>query len=460
MHRIASLPTEEPSENLALIEQPHAPILFLTSAASDVSTLAYVLQEKKAFKQRYEIRAIHLNSLKHNAQIDHYISTTGSKAKIIIVRFLGNRSVWSYGFEQLGLWQLEKPNRHLIVVSGIESTANDVQEISSLNQDKVDLIQKLLNQGGIKNYNYLIQIFEKIIDLEEIYLDSDLIEYHDELIKWKWKKNNNNPSIAVFLYKSLLQSGNTELADKINDISNKYNLNAKIIWITSFKSKNIENQIISLLEKENIKAIITTTSFSSVEYKHDDVKKNLWDRLDIPVYQLLISSSSITEWKESTVGLNPIDLSIQVVLPEVDGRICTIPVAFKNLTYTDNELSIAVYKTEPYEKHIEWCIKYIKNLTYLQQSNNSNKKIALVIANYPVKDSRIANGVGLDTPESLLNILNWLKDEGYNLGNKDIPANSKELINLIVRHRTNSEETISNEPQSYLNIQDYLIYLY
>jgi len=229
-----------------------------------------------------KIRALPISYLSSNASIDHYISNTCNTAEIILVRFLGSRSYWSYGFEQLGLWQLENQNRHLIVVSGIESTANDVQEISSLNQSKVDLIQKLLNQGGIKNYNYLIKIFEKIINQEEIHVNSDLIEYHDDLIKWKWKQSNN-PSIAVFLYKSLLQSGNTELADKIKDISNKYNLNAKIIWITSFKSKNIENQIINLLEKENIKAIITTTSFSSVEYNHDDVKNNLWDRLDITV---------------------------------------------------------------------------------------------------------------------------------------------------------------------------------
>ncbi len=457
MHRISTLPGNEPQEENTFIEQPSAPVIFLTSATSDITCLSTVLKLPDNSKWKNKIRALPIAYLSSNASIDHYITSTCNTAEIILVRFLGSRSYWSYGFEQLGLWQLEKQNRHLIVVSGIESTANDVQEISSLNQEKVDLMQTLLNQGGIKNYNYMLQTLEKIIDVEEISLNSDLIEYHDELIKWKWK-NNDNPSIAVFLYKSLLQSGNTELADKINDICNKYKLNAKIIWITSFKSKNIENQIVSLLEKENIKAIITTTSFSSVEYKHDDVKKNLWDRIDIPVYQLLISSSSVTEWKESTVGLNPIDLSIQVVLPEVDGRICTIPVAFKNLTYTDNELSIAVYKTEPYEKHIEWCIKYIKNLTYLQQTNNSNKKIALVIANYPVKDSRIANGVGLDTPESLLNILNWLKDEGYNLGNEDIPYNSKELINLILSHRTNSEETISNKPQSYLNIQDYLIY--
>ena len=95
--------------------------------------------------------------LSSNASIDHYITNTCKTAEIILVRFLGSRSYWSYGFEQLGLWQLEKPNRHLIVVSGIESTANDVQEISSLNQEKVDLIQTLLNQGGIKNYNYMLQ---------------------------------------------------------------------------------------------------------------------------------------------------------------------------------------------------------------------------------------------------------------------------------------------------------------
>ena len=125
------------------------------------------------------------------------------------------------------------------------------------------------------------------------------------------------------------------------------------MWITSFKSKDIQKEVINLLANEKIEAIITTTSFSSVEHKHDDIQNSLWDSFNVPVYQLLISSSSINEWKKSTVGLNPIDLSIQVVLPEVDGRICTVPIAFKNLCHTDNELSVSVYKTEPYEKHIE-----------------------------------------------------------------------------------------------------------
>ena len=455
MHRIASLPGNDPQEEITFIEQPNAPVIFLTSATSDITCLSSVLKQPKNKKWRNKIRALPIAYLSSNASIDHYISNTCNTAEIVVVRFLGSRSYWSYGFEQLSLWQLEKPNRQLIVVSGIESTANDLKDISSIKKVQVDFIQLLLNEGGLKNYNYLLKVLDNLKSLEEIKVERDLIEYHDDLVKWKWI-DNDYPKIAIFLYKSLLQSGNTELAESIVEISKRHQINAKIVWITSFKSKDIQKEIINLLDNEKIEAIITTTSFSSVEYKNDNIKNSLWDTLDVPVYQLLISSSTVNEWKKSTVGLNPIDLSIQVVLPEVDGRICTVPIAFKNLSYTDNELSISVYKTEPYDKHIEWCINYIKNLVYLRKTSNFNKKIAVVIANYPVKDSRIANGVGLDTPESLLYVLRWLKDEGYYLGDNPLPRSSKELINKLITYRTNSDETISNEPQSYLSLVDYL----
>ena len=457
MHRIASLPGNEPQEEITFIEQPRAPVIFLTSASTDITCLSSVLKLPENQKWRNKIRALPIAYLSSNASIDHYISNTCNSAEIIIVRFLGSRSFWSYGFEQLNLWQIEKTNRHLIVVSGIDSKANDLNEISSINSKLLQFIQHLLNQGGVKNYNSFIDIIGKIYFNKEIDINNNSIDYNDELIKWKWAESKY-PNVAIFLYKSLYQSGNTELADSIIDISKKFKLNPKIIWIGSFKTKNINEKIIKLFKTENIEAIVTTTSFSSVEYSNDDISKNLWDLLDVPVYQLLISSSSYNEWKKSTVGINPIDLSIQVVLPELDGRICTIPIAFKNLSHTDNELSVSVYKTEPYTKHIEWCFKYLKNLIYLRHTNNINKRIAIIVANYPVKDSRIANGVGLDTPASLLNILHWLLEEGYYLGEDPIPQTSNEIINRLISYRTNSEETKPNKPQGYLKFDDYIMH--
>ena len=48
MHRIASLPGDESTpNNIPIIEQPKAPVLFLTSANTDISTVASFLKLKK-----------------------------------------------------------------------------------------------------------------------------------------------------------------------------------------------------------------------------------------------------------------------------------------------------------------------------------------------------------------------------------------------------------------------------
>ena len=168
MHRIASLPGNDPQEEITFIEQPNAPVIFLTSATSDITCLSSVLKQPKNKKWRNKIRALPIAYLSSNASIDHYISNTCNTAEIVVVRFLGSRSYWSYGFEQLSLWQLEKPNRQLIVVSGIESTANDLKDISSIKKVQVDFIQLLLNEGGLKNYNSLLKVLDNLKSLEEI----------------------------------------------------------------------------------------------------------------------------------------------------------------------------------------------------------------------------------------------------------------------------------------------------
>ena len=63
MHRLASLPGEGPAEEVLLVEQPQAQILLLTSARTDISTLASVLEvpSQQAWKGR--IRALPLAAL-------------------------------------------------------------------------------------------------------------------------------------------------------------------------------------------------------------------------------------------------------------------------------------------------------------------------------------------------------------------------------------------------------------
>ena len=71
----------------------------------------------------------------------------------------------------------------------------------------------------------------------------------------------------------------------------------------------------------------------------------------------------------------------------------------------------------------------------------------MILANYPNRDGRIGNGVGLDTPASALAILRALADAGYRVAS--IPDDPKALISRLAAGPTNAhpaapaEETFS-----------------
>ena len=115
--------------------------------------------------------------------------------------------------------------------------------------------------------------------------------------------------------------------------------------------------------------------------------------------------------------------------------------------------SIKKYKTN--NEGIFWLVKHVKEWTKLQQIKQNEKKIALILANYPIRNGRIANGVGLDTPESTIQILNWLKSTGINLGVYNNDITSHQLINKLLSGRTNDPESFSKKPLDFLPLQLY-----
>ena len=61
----------------------------------------------------------------------------------------------------------------------------------------------------------------------------------------------------------------------------------------------------------------------------------------------------------------------------------------------------------------------------------------MVLANYPNKDSRIANGVGLDSPASVVGMMEVLAAQGYQID--DAPKSSEDLMERILAGPTNAD---------------------
>ena len=123
------------------------------------------------------------------------------------------------------------------------------------------------------------------------------------------------------------------------------------------------------------------------------------------VFQVVLAASSEDAWSEGLSGLSARDIAMNVALPEVDGRILSRAISFKGEAYFDEatECPIAAYRARG--DRISFVAELTANWAKLRRENAGNRKVALILANYPNKDGRLANGVGLDTPESTIHVL-------------------------------------------------------
>ncbi|WP_320674668.1 cobaltochelatase subunit CobN [Prochlorococcus sp. MIT 1341] len=454
MHRIVSVPGSEPPEKFSLVEQPNAPVLFLTSASTDINTLSKTLEDPNFKKWDGKIRALELSALNHPAKVDHYISNTANKTVIIIVRLLGGKSHWGYGLGKLSTWQGYKSNRKLIVLSGTKDDEKELHDLSTIAEEDVNYMASLLREGGSENMKVFLKLLDRVYKLQTTGHQERKLTKIADPYKWDWR-NEEGPRVGIIYYRALYKAGDTYLPETLNSSLRNQGIVPRALCVSSLNSSKIKRAIINLLKEEEIQAILMMTAFSSVKIENAYRGSELWGTLNVPLLQILTSSNSKSDWEESSIGLTPIDLSIQIVLPELDGRIITRPCGFKEVQTLDKNLCTAINTLKPYQPSIEWVVNHTNAIINLRKTHNRNKKIVLILSNYPIKDGRIANGVGLDTPESVVQILIWLKENDYNLGKFEIPRNSKELINLIQRSRTNSPESSHKPPLTYLNYDLY-----
>ena len=89
--------------------------------------------------------------------------------------------------------------------------------------------------------------------------------------------------------------------------------------------------------------ILNTTAFSAM--RGDDT--TVLDAADVPVLQVVLSGSMREAWQGSARGLSPADLAMNVVLPELDGRLLTRAISFKAEAPVDPRLEFASVRHEP-----------------------------------------------------------------------------------------------------------------
>ncbi|MCU0535592.1 MAG: cobaltochelatase subunit CobN [Hydrococcus sp. Prado102] len=443
MHRITTTPGgwDSDSQGVIFIEQTPASIVLLTAADTDIQTLAACLTHLPS--QFPTVRVVNLLQLQQQLTIDTYADTVLSPAKVIILRLLGGRSYWSYGLEVLKEIT-QQTGAFLFVLPGDDRPDPDAIAHSNVSLAKVTRLWHYLTEGGIENWLNALK-FVADICLECTYnpLPPQIIPRVGIYPRKADRTITSLPKVGLLFYRAHYLAGNTLPIDAICQALQEKNLDPIPVFVSSLRDRDVQEELFTYFQPSpsgSIQLLLNTTSFSLARIGDEDESK-FWGKLNVPVLQVIFSSTTEEKWKSSDRGLTPRDVAMNVALPEVDGRIITRAVSFKSVQTWNQALETDVVVYQPKRDRIDFIADFVYNCTHLRQTPPSQRKIALILANYPNRDGRIANGVGLDTPASCIEILKALRDTGYFVS--DIPENGDELIHKLTASVTNDLE--SNE---------------
>jgi cobaltochelatase CobN len=144
-------------------------------------------------------------------------------------------------------------------------------------------------------------------------------------------------------------------------------------------------------------------------------------------------------------------------LPEVDGRIFTRAVSFKGRARRDDATESDVVTYEPVQDRMAYVAKLASNWAKLRAKAPAERRVAMILANYPNKDARLGNGVGLDTPAGTICVLQRLAAKGYQIG--DAPKDGAEVIDRLKAGPTNDVHALpTRNVTETLSFADYQIW--
>ena len=196
------------------------------------------------------------------------------------------------------------------------------------------------------------------------------------------------------------------------------------------------------LDEVEAGVILNTTGFAQSSPEAPHLRPF---RRNIPVIQAICAQDNEPGWRASEQGLGPRDLAMHIALPELDGRIISRPISFKDLAWRSERSQSDVVCYRPQPERMDFVAELARRWIDLARVPNSEKRIALILANYPTRDGRIGNGVGLDTPAAALNILRALHKEGYPLP-AELPDSGTALIQQLLGGVSNDLDTLDQRP--------------
>lgn len=454
MHLLAAEPgTIQDGSEARDLKQTPGDIVFLSAADTEVALIAAARGRLGA--DFPAVRVANLLSLSHHLSVDLYADATLAHAKLIVARLLGGRGYWPYGVERIVEIAAARGIQTAFLPGGDEPDA-DLAAASTVSRAAQHRLWQYLVHGGAANAAEFLNFAARLVGHGGEYqeprpLPRAGIHGFDSLAAARATWKLDRPLAALVFYRALVQAGDTDAVAALSAALDRAGLNALPLYVASLKDPVAAETIERVLAEAPPDVVLAATAFAATGA--DGTVP--FARFDCPVLQVVFAAETRAAWDAGARGLGPRDLAMHVALPEVDGRVLTRAVAFKGEPVRDDLTQAEVRRLVPDTNRCAFVADQAARWARLRRLAPAQRRVLLVLANYPNRDGRAANGVGLDTPASAVAILRALASEGYAVG--ALPADGDALMRTLLAGPTNGDP---RRPESEsLSLADYHMFL-
>lgn len=417
MHLLAVQAGTLPDGNDAVdLGQSPAEIVILSAADTDLACLAKAWQGGPG-----GLRLANLMRLGHNLSVDLYVEQVIERARLVVVRLLGGRAYWPYGVEQIAA----AARRKGIAVAFVPGSAEpdpDLTDASTLPPEAVERLWRYLLHGGPDNASAFLAYAGSLIGRPAAWVEPHPLPPAGRHCA---DPADGRPRALLVFYRALVLAADLAAIDTLIDALRTDGMAVTALYVHSLKDPIGAGLVRAEIAETPPDIILNITGFAVSAPGR--AAAGPFGPADCPVLQVILGGGTEASWRAGRGGLGPRDLAMNVSLPEIDGRVLARAISFKALI-RDDATQCDIAHHAPVDDRVAFTAQLAANWARLRRKPAAERRIALILANYPHRDGRLGNGVGLDTPAAAAAIVQAMAQAGY-----DVPAAPQDGQTLIAR---------------------------
>jgi len=432
---------QQEGEAIDLAQSPGA-YVFASSADSELAMLAAAADRAG----EGDLRLANILRLSNNLSVDYWLEKTVAHARLVVLRLIGGIAYFQYGVDELTALCANR-KIPLVLLPGDANPDPILRDRSTVSPEAWSRLHGLFIAGGPQNADTILRVFRDLATPlpsgersvaqqpgEGAFTPKPFPRFGlwhprtgmtDEA-GLRQLHSASAPHIPILFYRAALEGAGTATIEALIARLEAQGLAPVPLLVSSLKEGACVRFVQNALAAFPPAAIFNLTAFA-LGVADLDASANPFSGCDAPVIQLVQSGRSQAQWAADPQGLSAKDMAMYLVMPELDGRIGGLIVGHKADAVWHERTQCPLSAYAPDQDGIARAVTLAANWARLRATPRADRRIALILSNYPLRDGRLANGVGYDAPESTVRIMGELEKAGYTLSSTPLPLGERSV---------------------------------